>query len=111
MNVLETFEPHKDIYPEYAKKCPKCGSLKIVRKVEGYIDYKECEVSYRCGICGEYVAYWAYGYYDPIYDPTYRMSVDEKEKHLEQKEKQLEQKYKSNMLQEDYEEALSRINL
>jgi hypothetical protein len=89
-------------YPEYAKKCSKCGSFDIVRKIEGIIEHRECEVSYRCGVCGEYVAYWAYGYYDPIFDPNQK-------KDIEEEEMRLELKYKMNWF--DDEEALSRIKL
>lgn len=56
-------------YPEYAKRCPKCGCEKIKGRVtarEGHVIYEQ---EFSCSVCNEVVAYWAYGYYDPGYDP------------------------------------------
>jgi hypothetical protein len=48
-------------------KCFHCKSLNIQSKSvvieSGYISERE----YFCGDCKSYLAYWAYGYFDPMY--------------------------------------------
>lgn len=44
--------------------CVCCGSKDFIDKVEDYMQYTPCEISYTCKKCGFPVAYWAYGYYD-----------------------------------------------
>ena len=53
-------------------KCPYCGHTNFEEKVHGFIDFgvgagPATEIEYFCGACGESVAYWAYGGFDPAY--------------------------------------------
>jgi DNA-directed RNA polymerase subunit RPC12/RpoP len=48
-------------------KCIRCGSEDIVDSVVASISGIECEIKYTCSKCGEEVAYWAYGAFDPQY--------------------------------------------
>lgn len=53
-------------------KCPYCGHTNFEEKVHSFIDFgvgagPATEIEYFCGACGESVAYWAYGGFDPAY--------------------------------------------
>ncbi len=56
-------------------RCPYCGHANFKEKMHGSIDFgvvagPATEIEYFCGACGESVAYWAYGGFDPsYYDP------------------------------------------
>lgn len=55
----------KDGYP---KKCPYCDSDSISSKVKDVVSGIACEEEYYCLQCKNSVAYWAYGYFQPIED-------------------------------------------
>lgn len=53
-------------------KCPECGHTEFTEKMRDFIDFgvgagPVTEIEYFCGSCGESVAYWAYGSFDPAY--------------------------------------------
>lgn len=53
-------------------KCPECGHAEFTEKMRDFIDFgvgagPATEIEYFCGSCGESVAYWAYGSFDPAY--------------------------------------------
>jgi DNA-directed RNA polymerase subunit RPC12/RpoP len=53
-------------------KCPECGHAEFTEKMRDFIDFgvgagPATEIEYFCGACGESVAYWAYGSFDPAY--------------------------------------------
>lgn len=53
-------------------KCPECGHAEFTEKMRDFIDFgvgagPATEIEYFCGSCGESVAYWAYGGFDPAY--------------------------------------------
>ncbi len=50
-------------------KCVTCGCSDIDEIVEDRINYIPCEKSFRCRRCGTMLAYWAYGSFDPAYNP------------------------------------------
>lgn len=55
----------------YPIKCPQCGHNSFNEKIHNFIDYEVAtqpsEIEYFCAKCGESVAYWAYGSFDPAY--------------------------------------------
>lgn len=55
------------------KVCPFCGSLKLETVDHSYMEHILMEYGVRCVECGQYVGYWAHGYFDPIYIDTYQM--------------------------------------
>ncbi len=60
---------HEDGYP---KKCRSCGHTEFKDVVRDFIDVYEgrgpaTEIEYFCANCNEPAAYWAYGYFDPVY--------------------------------------------
>jgi len=60
---------HEDGAP---KVCRSCGHTKFKGEVRDFIDMGHggglaTEIEYLCDSCGESVAYWAYGYFDPAY--------------------------------------------
>ena len=53
-------------------KCPECGHAEFTEKMRDFIGFgvgagPATEIEYFCGACGESVAYWAYGSFDPAY--------------------------------------------
>ncbi len=63
------------------KKCPKCGSTKIMEKVMGVVDVfcgmgPTCEAEYYCE-CGECVGFWAYGSWYPEYRQSFNANVED----------------------------------
>ena len=56
-----------------AHTCWKCGCTEIKHVTWSTLAVldngtgPELEFEERCGSCGESLAYWAYGYYDPAY--------------------------------------------
>lgn len=49
--------------------CPECGCSEISKIVTDRIDGTPCEVFYKCSHCGESLAFWEYGHFDPCYNP------------------------------------------
>lgn len=48
-------------------KCQYCGSKRFGCLNTEFIEGIVCEKYYICSDCGKYVAFWAYGSYDPAY--------------------------------------------
>lgn len=63
---------HGEEYPEYARRCQKCGAEAITGRVTAREEQFILEMEFHCATCGEPVAYWAYGHYDPAYDPDHK---------------------------------------
>lgn len=47
--------------------CGECGSKAMTLTVKDTIAHVDCEIQYECADCGEPLAYWAYGSFDPGY--------------------------------------------
>jgi hypothetical protein len=68
---LDAGEDTLTIFGELPNKCPppKCGFTgRYDEIVRDYIDVGvglPCDIEYLCPKCGQSVAYWAYGYFDP----------------------------------------------
>jgi hypothetical protein len=57
----------------FPRKCPSCGGTEFEEKIRDYLDVGvgagglPLEIEYLCRSCGESVAYWAHGSFDPAY--------------------------------------------
>ncbi len=49
------------------KCCPCCGSTWFYDKIYGYSEWGRMEFEVFCMWCGDSLAYWAYGSYNPSY--------------------------------------------
>lgn len=49
------------------ERCPKCGGTSFRDLILDTVSNNVSEVDTYCISCGEYVNFWAYGYYDPSF--------------------------------------------
>lgn len=58
-------------------RCPACGGTWFYTKVRAYAEYIVAEYEVNCMWCDEGVAYWAYGSYDPKYEESEYINLEE----------------------------------
>jgi len=49
------------------KQCHNCKSHRLKDEVKGTVAGHACEVDIYCKECGEHLAFYAYGYYQPYF--------------------------------------------
>ena len=62
-------KPESEFYAKGGepKKCRTCGGTSFGQTTKAYVGHVAAEIEYHCEQCSSIVAYWAYGYFDPIY--------------------------------------------